>query len=169
MTELQGSRNTFDLLRVKIAKAILLASLKCDASCSGDECELLSLSHFCLGCLYCFEKRYHKAIDHLLPVIKSGQTFSQATGVQTLLRTVDYANTVSGFIVFYNFVKTSTINSQKTDERVDALTADLTALFLLIVCWVKKRRNSKSSSALRTYVYCYRDRLKVSRHCSLVT
>ena len=127
-----SSRSTVQLIEIELAKAYLHRSLTCEDYDSNSIC---CVTNIYLAVLYYITGQYKRAIDHCALVTRShdhsqSQCSSYVVQGELLPRIDDQIDNILGLAVFYQYIRTTTLNEEEERRHVNVFTPVLFAHYL---------------------------------------
>ena len=126
-----STRSTVQLIEIELSKAYLHRALRHK---DPDSDSVFCLANVYLAVLYYATGQYQTAIDHCTLVTRSqdhSQCSSHVVEGELLPKIDDEIDTVLGLAVFYQYLRTAALNSQRT-QHVSVFTTELFAHYLHI-------------------------------------
>jgi len=130
---LRSNRSNMQLIEIELSKAYLYRALRCKDS---DSDSIYCLANVYLAVLYYTTGQYQTAIDHSTLVTRSqdhSQCSSRVVQGELLPKIDDDIDNVLGLAVFYQYLRTASLNQRQT-QHVSVLTTELFAHYLNIRC-----------------------------------
>jgi len=137
------SLSTMSLIEIELSKAYLYRALRCKDS---DSDSIYCLANVYLAVLYYTTGQYQTAVDHCTLVTSSQdhlQCSSHVVQGEILPKVDDDIDNVLGLAVFYQHVRTATLNQKRQGQHVIVFTTELFAYYLhikYILCLIRHCR-----------------------------
>ena len=157
----QSSSSTVQMIEIELSKAYLFRALRCK---DADSDSVYCLANVLLAVMHYITGQYQTAIDHCTAVTRSqdhSQCRSHVVQGKILPKISDDIDNALGLAVFYQHIRTVTLNEQQQAQYVSVFTTELVAHYLLLACLsgtnTGKLTQTSSATESRLYVKCIRN------------